>query len=182
MADCPSEAVCFRRVLLFVDEPVLAAFGSSSYLYISEENVLEMLGEVFSAIEDAGGITGIHVCGNSDWGVIVRSGVQVVNFDAYFYGESISLYPEQVKALFDRGGSIAWGIVPTTQVVNRESADSLTGRMEACFDAMTRKGFSKALLRERAMLTPSCGTGNLSAGEARRVFELLAEVRKRLMA
>jgi hypothetical protein len=170
-----------ERVLVFVDEPVLAAFGSSSYLYLSEENVLEMLGEVFSAITGAGGITGIHVCGNSDWGVIVKSGVQVVNFDAYFYGESISLYPEQVKALFDRGGSIAWGIVPTTPVVNKESADSLTRRIGVCFDAMIRKGFSEALLRERAILTPSCGTGNLSADETRRVFELLADVRERLM-
>ncbi|NQT26244.1 hypothetical protein HQ585_12875 [candidate division KSB1 bacterium] len=163
-------------VLLFVDEPVLAAFGSSSYLYLSEEIVHGMLGEVFDAISEAGGITGIHVCGNSDFGMIVRSGVQVINFDAYQYGESISLYPDDIKAFFDRGGSIAWGIVPTTPAINRETVEGLTERLKGCFDAMERKGFSKALLYERAILTPSCGAGNLSLDEARRVFDLLAGV------
>ncbi len=167
-----------EAVLVFVDEPVLAAFGSSSYLYLSEEDVLSMLGEVFGAISEAGGITGIHVCGNSDWGMIARTGVQVVNFDAYQYGESISLYPNEVGALFDRGGSIAWGIVPTTPAVNDETAEGLTERLKCCFKAMEGKGFPKALLCERAIITPSCGAGSLSPDDGRRVFELLAEVQR----
>lgn len=167
-------------MLVFVDEPVLAAFGSSSYLYLSEEDVLAMLGEVFTAISEAGAITGIHVCGNSDWGVVVRSGVQVLNFDAYQYGASISLYPDEVATLFGRGGSIAWGIVPTTPVVNEETAEALTQRLESCFSAMVKKGFSPELLRERAIITPSCGAGSLQPREARRVFELLADVQRRM--
>jgi len=165
-------------VLIFVDEPVLAAFGSSSYLYLSEQNVLDMLGEVFDAIRAAGGLTGIHVCGNSDWGLIARTGVDVINFDAYQYGRSISLYPDEIRAFFDRGGSVAWGIVPTTSAaINEATPEALVERLEACFAAMVEKGFSNDLLRERAVLTPSCGAGNLSPTEARRVFELLAAVR-----
>jgi len=167
-----------ERVLIFVDEPVLAAYGSSTYIYVSEEAVVEMLGEVFSAIAEAGAIPGIHVCGNSDWGMIVRSGVQVVNFDAYQYGSSISLYANDIKTLFERGGSIAWGIVPTTTAVHKETAQSLTNLLLTCFDGLIKKGFSKDLLRERAILTPSCGTGSLTPEVAQRVFELLAEVRK----
>jgi hypothetical protein len=169
-------------VLMFVDEPVLAAYGSSSYLYLSEEDVLSMLGEVFAAITDAGCVSAIHVCGNSDWGMIARSGVQVVNFDAYQYGTSMSLYPNEVQALFDRGGSIAWGIVPTTTAVNGETTESLVRRLQQCFDAMSEKGFSAELVRERALLTPSCGAGNLTAAEARRVFDLLAQVRSQVLA
>jgi len=164
-------------VLIFVDEPVLAAFGSSSYLYLSEEIVHEMLGEVFEAISDAGGISGIHVCGNSDFGMIARSGVQVINFDAYQYGESISLYPDEIKALFDCGGSIAWGIVPTTPALKKETVEGLIQRFQSCLDAMEKKGFSKAILHERAILTPSCGAGNLTLDEAKRVFELLAKLK-----
>lgn len=166
-----------ERVLIFVDEPVLAAYGSSTYIYVSEEAVVEMLGEVFGAITEAGAIPGIHVCGNSDWGMIVRSGVQVVNFDAYQYGASISLYSNDIKTLFERGGSIAWGIIPTTTAVNKETAQSLAKLLMTCFDGLIKKGISKELLCERAILTPSCGTGSLTPEVAKRVFDLLAEVR-----
>ena len=168
-----------ERLLVFVDEPVLAAFGSSSYLYLSEEDVLAMLGELFDAISDAGAITGIHVCGNSDWGMVTRTGVQVINFDAYQYGRSMSLYPDDLRAFFDRGGSIAWGIVPTTSTaINEATAEELTQRLRSCFDDMVRNGFSNELLCARALITPSCGAGNLTVSEARRVFELLAAVQR----
>ena len=168
-----------EKVMIFVDEPVLAAYGSSTYIYVSEEAVVEMLGEVFGAITDAGAIPGIHVCGNSDWGMIVRSGVQVVNFDAYQYGASISLYAKDIQTLFDRGGSIAWGIVPTTTAIHKETAQSLAALLQTCFDGLIKKGFSRAQLCERAILTPSCGTGSLTPEVAGQVFSLLAEVRRR---
>jgi len=110
--------------------------------------------------------------------MIVRTGVQVVNFDAYQYGSSISLYANDIKTLFERGGSIAWGIVPTTTAVNKETAQSLAKLLLSCFDGLIKKGISKDLLIERAILTPSCGTGSLSPEVAQRVFDLLAEVRK----
>jgi len=169
-----------RQVLIFVDEPVLAAYGSSAYLGISEEDVCRMEGAIFQAIRQAGGISGIHVCGNSDWGVVIRTGVDVLNFDAYQYGTTIALYPDDVRALLDRGGCIAWGIVPTTNAVATETADSLARRFGACVDSLAAKGFSEDLLRERALLTPSCGAGNVSADDGARIFDLLAELRGKL--
>ena len=166
--------------MIFVDEPVLAAYGSRTYLGISAGDVHELVGEVLEGIHAAGGITGIHVCGNSDWGMVLSTGVQVLNFDAYQYGARIALYPEDVQGLFDRGGYIAWGIVPTTKAVGTETSDSLARRFDECLDALSEKGFSRDLLYERALLTPSCGTGSLTVKEARRVFTLLRELRQRL--
>jgi hypothetical protein len=168
-------------VLIFVDEPVLAAYGSSAYVGISEKDVCGMEGEIFEAIAEAGGISGIHVCGNSDWGMAVRTGVQVLNFDAYQHGTTVALYPEEVQALLDRGGRIAWGIVPTTEAIGGETADSLAGRFETCLDALIAKGLSEDRLREGSLLTPSCGTGSMQAEDARRVFDLLRELRQRLV-
>jgi len=170
-----------ERVLMFVDEPVLAAYGSSAYVGLSEQHVHVMDGEVFDAIEAAGGISGIHVCGNSDWGMVMRTGVQVVNFDAYEYGTTIALYPEEVNALFERGGCIAWGIVPTTDAVRGETTDSLARRLDACFDALAEKGFSQDLVKERSMLTPSCGAGALSVADTRKVFGLLRNVQRKFL-
>jgi len=174
-------ALASERVLIFVDEPVLAAYGSSAYLGISEEDVCELEGEVFAAIRQAGGIGGIHVCGNSDWGVVIRTGVDVLNFDAYQYGPTLALYPDDVRALLERGGSIAWGVVPTTGAIATETADSLAARLDACLDPLVAKGLSGDLLRERSLLTPSCGAGNMPPEHARRVFDLLGELRRKLL-
>ena len=168
------------RVLMFLDEPALAAYGSSTYLFISEQDVREMLGEIFDAIRAAGGITAIHVCGNSDWGVVIRSGVDVVNFDAHQFGTTIAMYADDVRALFDRGGSIAWGIVPTTPEIVNETVDSLSRRLDECFASLEAKGFDRDLLRRRAILTPSCGVGTLTPDEGRKVFELLRGLRETL--
>jgi hypothetical protein len=168
------------RVMIFLDEPALAAYGSSTYLYISEQDVHEMLGEIFDAIRAAGCISAIHVCGNSDWGVIIRSGVDVINFDAHQFGTTIGLYADDVRTLFDRGGSIAWGIVPTTPEIVNETVESLSQRLDECFASLETKGIDSDLIRLRAILTPSCGVGTLTEDQGRRVFELLRGLRESL--
>ena len=169
-----------EAVLIFVDEPLLAAYASSAYVGISESDVRTLVGEVFEAIAQAGGLSGIHVCGNSDWGVVLSTGVMVLNFDAWQYGPSVALYPEQVSELFDRGGRIAWGIVPTTAAIADATIDGLARRMEECFSALAAKGLGRDRVLAHSMLTPSCGAGSLSPDEAAKVFRLLAELRGRL--
>jgi hypothetical protein len=176
------KAFASERVLVFVDEPVLAAYGSSAYVGISEEDVRALEGEVLEAITAAGAIAGMHVCGNSDWGVALRTGVQVLNFDAYQYGTTIALYPDEVRNLFDRGGCIAWGIVPTSDAIAAETVDSLAQRLHECMDALAAKGFADDLLCERSLLTPSCGAGSMSVENARRVFDLLEQLRQKVAA
>lgn len=167
-----------ENVLIFVDEPSLAAYGSSAYIYLSEEKVQALLREVFDAIAATGAISGIHVCGNSDWGMLARSGVRIINFDAYRYGATMALYPHEIKQFLEGGGCIAWGIVPTDDAIRQESANSLTERLQSYLTALTGKGISLQLLRERALLTPSCGTGTMPADDARLVFRLLEEIRQ----
>jgi hypothetical protein len=168
-----------ETVIMFVDEPVLSAYGSSAMLGVSDQDVCRLGGELFQAIADAGGMSGIHVCGNSDWGVIIRSGVQIVNFDAYQFGPRMALYADDVKALFERGGSVAWGIVPTSDAIENETIDTLAPRLQECVDALCEKGFSEAEVKDRSMLTPSCGTGSLTVEQTGKVFRLLADLRAR---
>ncbi len=166
-----------EAVLIFVDEPVLAAYGSSSYVGISAGDVAALCGEIFGAVNDAGGITGMHVCGNSDWGMVIGTGVQVVNFDAYQYGATIALYPRQVNELFDRGGYIAWGIVPTSASIHDETAETLAKKFDTCVAALEDKGFPREQVLQRSLLTPSCGAGSMSAEDAALVFETLRRLR-----
>ncbi|MCD6415260.1 MAG: hypothetical protein J7M08_01010 [Planctomycetes bacterium] len=169
-----------EAVIIFVDEPVLAVYGSSALAAISEAHVREMLGEVFEAIEDAGGISGMHVCGNSDWPVMASTGVQVLNFDAYQFGHTLGLYPDAISDFLERGGCIAWGIVPTTADIAVADLESLTLGIEKGLAALTDKGLDGALLRRRSLLTPSCGAGSLEEAETEKVFDLLRRLRERV--
>ncbi|MEF8787501.1 MAG: hypothetical protein V5A84_00390 [Planctomycetota bacterium] len=167
-------------VLIFLDEPVMAAYGTSAYAGVREEDVHEMMQPIFEAVRDAGGVPGMHVCGNSDWGVVLRSGVQVVNFEAYEHGDTLALYPDDVRELLDRDGYIAWGIVPTSVRAREETAESLVERLEECIDTLADKGFSREELVERSVLTPSCGTGSMDIDDTKSVFRLLRETRELL--
>jgi methionine synthase II (cobalamin-independent) len=172
---------CGGPVIIFVDEPVLAAFGSSAYIGISEADVIDLEKEIFDAIRTAGGLGGIHVCGNSDWSVIIRTGLDIVNFDGYNYGPKLAIYAAEVHAFLERGGCIAWGMVPTTpDDLRMETRDALVQRFRANVEALKAKGVPESLILERSLLTPSCGCGSLSIEETRRVFSLLREVRDTL--
>src|SRR5512135_2240238 len=64
-------------VVLFVDEPILSALGSSSYLAVSRDETLRLLREILLTITSAGGLSGIHCCGNADWPLVIESGPDI---------------------------------------------------------------------------------------------------------
>jgi methionine synthase II (cobalamin-independent) len=165
------------EVIIFVDEPYLQSIGSST-VALQRDEVKERLDEVFGAIEEAGGIPGIHICGNSDWGLISQTKTRVINFDAYEFGESISLYPGEMSDYIECGGIVAWGIVPSSAKVADESADSLAAKFRETIGLLARHGIPGEKLLESSLVTPSCGVGSLSMELAERAIRLTGEVSK----
>ena len=171
-----------KEVVIFADEPVLAAYGSSAYVGISEEAVTGMLSEIFNAISDAGAIPGMHVCGNSDWAMAMRCGPVILNFDAYQYGATLGLYAGDLKQFLDGGGVVAWGIVPTTTDIENENLESLMSRFNSVLDGLEAKGISRSEILKQSLLTPSCGAGSLDDRRAEKVFSLLKALKFALRA
>ena len=172
-----------RNTIIFVDEPYMSAFGSVSVM-LSREQVISLLEEVFAGIS---GLKGVHCCGNTDWSILLETSVDIISFDAYNYAQSLSLYPAEVKKFIDRGGSIAWGIVPNTEdSLRNESAASLKDRLEEAMAPFTRHDIRFRQLIAQGLLTPSCGLASLPTGEeSARALELLTElsenIRKRYL-
>jgi hypothetical protein len=125
------------------------------------------------------GLKGIHCCGNTDWSVLLSTNLNILSFDAYSYLETLSLYPKELKAFLERGGILAWGIVPTSEDVLKEEAESLVRRFKEGVETLSKNGIDQTLL-QRAIITPSCGTASLSIPLSERVCHLTAEVSKRL--
>jgi len=106
------------NVILAIDEPYMASYGSA-YISLSREQVVTMLDEVFAAIHAEGALAWVHCCANTDWSVLLETEVDILNLDAYGYLENLALYPAELGAFLDRGGALAWGIVPNTDEIWR---------------------------------------------------------------
>jgi hypothetical protein len=116
------------NVIIFVDEPYMASFGSA-FISLSREQVITMLDEVFAAIRQEGALSGVHCCANTDWSVLLETSVDILNLDAYGYLENLALYPAELRTFLDRGGVVAWGIVPNTEEIARVTPDQLARRL-----------------------------------------------------
>jgi hypothetical protein len=166
-------------VMVWMDEPALLGFGSSTFISISREDVLRDLNEVAGAIHAAGALTGVHCEANTDWSLLMEADLDILDFDAYDHLEAITLYPDELHAFFDRGGSLGWGIVPTLnpQAAATETLESLLARFDAGVARLGARGFERDLLLRRALITPSCGAGGvLTPPLAERVLGLLRDL------
>jgi methionine synthase II (cobalamin-independent) len=168
-----------RPTIIFVDEPSLALIGAS-VVALNRDEVIRDLEEVFSALQ---GLKGTHCCGNTDWSLLLETSVHVISFDAYNYAENLALFADHVRHFLDRGGVLAWGIVPTVEEhIARETVDSLVARLDAAIGLLVKKGIDRDLLYERALITPACGLGTLSVGAAERAFALTRGISERVRA
>jgi methionine synthase II (cobalamin-independent) len=163
--------------IVFVDEPSLALIGAS-VVALNREDVIRDLEEIFSSLHC---ITGTHCCGNTDWAMLLQTSVNIISFDAYNYAENLALFADDVKRFLDRGGALAWGIVPTVEEqIASETPESLVARLDAAINLLVKKGIDRDLLFARALITPACGLGPVSPEAAERAFALARQVSEQL--
>ena len=81
-----------------------------------------------------------------------------------------------MKAFLERGGIIAWGIVPNSSEVRKESVDSLMEYLHDAMKLLVRKGIEWEQLLGSALITPACGLGTLTVQDAERAVELIVGV------
>jgi len=162
-------------VIMMVDEPGLYAFGSSTHITLAREEIISDLNAIYAGIKAEGASVGTHVCAGTDWTLLFDSEVEIVNFDAYDFFDSMKVFPEQLDAFLRRGGVLAWGIVPTSAKILAESPTSLTDRFEGYLKELEARGISRGLVLDQSIFTPSCGTGTLGAELAERIYQTLSE-------
>jgi len=168
------------NVMIWLDEPYLASFGSG-YVSLSEQQVLTFIGEVVQSIHSAGALAGIHCCGNTDWSLLMKTELDIINFDAYGYFTGMTLYPEALKGFLQKGRILALGIVPTSEKIRDETAASLSDKLEERIRTLGDKtGIDERALRAQCLLTPSCGTGTLPIDTAGKVLTTLNQLSARL--
>ncbi len=171
------------NVILFIDEPYMASFGSA-FISISREQVISMLDEVISAIHAEGGLAGVHCCANTDWSVLLETQVDILNLDAYGYLANLALYPSELRNFLDRTGVVAWGIVPNNHEIEQVTPAGLARQLREGIDLICQKAALRGVtirpeeFETRSLLTPACGLGPTTPKIADQVLPVLAQTGK----
>lgn len=165
-----------KKIIIFIDEPYLGCFGSA-YTPINKEGVVKGLRELTEGIKSQDVLLGIHCCGNTDWSLFTGvNGLDIINFDAFGFLDKFVLYAQDLNGFLERGGIICWGIVPTQDFSEKETVESLSGKIKKGIDILSDKNVNRNLLLGNLLISPSCGLGTLDLEKPEKIFRLLSDV------
>lgn len=166
-----------KETLIVVNEPYLASLGSS-VVPVDIETVRSGWEDIASLVK--GGL-GIHCCSNTDWAFVLGLNPSVVSIDAYTTAKEFLLYADIITGYMERGGVVAWGIVPADfRIFSTESTESLYKKyLDIRTQLCTR--MPEELFDLQSLITPSCGIRFADTAGARQIMQAAAEISSRVL-
>jgi hypothetical protein len=167
------------NAFMFVDEPGLQFLFSALSGYDSTKAKSEM--EQFFAMTQRP--RGVHLCGNPDWDFLLGLDLDILSLDIYQNGEIFSSYSESIKRFLDRGGVIAWGIVPTNfEPFEAENIKTLEARLLDVWNSLANKGIDREFLISKSLISPAtcCLVNPDGEKTVEKAFRVVKEVSRRL--
>jgi methionine synthase II (cobalamin-independent) len=161
--------------LVTLDEPYLCSFGSA-FVNVPRGDVIAAIESAVEAIHKEGALAGLHCCGNTDWSLVLSTGLDVINFDAYEYFQGLTLYPEELREFLLQGGILSWGIVPASRACADLDAHVLLSALDDRIGQLVAKGMDRGMLYHQSLLTPSCGLATESVERADHAIDVLIEL------
>jgi len=141
------------ETLVVLNEPYFASIGSS-VVPVDRPSVEAGWQDIIAIME---GAVGIHCCSNTDWGFVMSLDPAVISFDAYANAREFLLYKDDLASYLERGGVVAWGIVPADyRIFSQESPESLFDRYVSIRSQATAY-IEEDFFDEHALITPNCG-------------------------
>ncbi len=170
-----------KTPLLFLDEPSLWGLGSA-YMPVDAVKVRSLIDCMVGYIRerDENVLLGLHCCGNTDWGVLLESDLDIVSCDAHGFGDRFMLYSEQIAGFVRKGGFLALGIVPTSEYNDGITQGTILERLETVLGIGEANGLEKDLVLKNSLFTPACGMGPMTEEDAEKVLELTASLAEQL--
>jgi hypothetical protein len=163
-------------VLLFVDEPALCLEVPMANA-VSEEQRISALAVALEDARARGAYAGLHCCAARPFERMYRAEPDIVSFDA---DEGLDLFFADLHALdfVRRGGTVAYGIVPTRPGLNAADAANIFIRwLKAASLAGDPQKFA-----QRAMITATCGLGLLETSCIAESFRVAHSISKLVRA
>lgn len=171
--DAVREAAPEATVVAFLDEPALV--GGPPALLGDPEDVIDLVSGALAVCEPRS-ITGIHVCGPSDWRTVLQAGPGVLSVPV---GADLESGAGALAAFLERDGWVAWGAVPTDRPLG-DSASHWWRDLSAQWCSLVQAGCDPVRIRRQAIVTPACGLALHDVSQVERVLTLTRTVGLRI--
>lgn len=159
------------EIIIFIDEPYLVAVGTDQFSSFDKSTIISQINSVVGVIHKENALAGIHCCGNTDWSIILETDIDILSFDAFGFMDSLLIYRDSLNKFVQRGGVLSLGIVPNRQDYNLE------GYAEKAVKILKNEPL---LLKNGAIITPSCGCGTLGEDTAKKIHLLTIKIAESL--
>ncbi|MFM2153076.1 MAG: hypothetical protein RL199_1511 [Pseudomonadota bacterium] len=150
------------KPLFFFDEPGMYAYDKRRVGHVVD---LQRLGLDLAALRQAGALTGVHCCGQTDWAGLMALPLDVLSLDAGLSLDAVLALPA-LEGFLARGGRLALGVVPT-HTVDPAPVD------EVIRSVRERLGDRAGAVLAGAFVTPACGLALKSIPEAQNAYDAL---------
>lgn len=140
--------------VVFIDEPDVSRIMEESSP-IAPEPAVDLMSSALAVIE-GGATTGLHSCSAVDPALMTASGPTILSLPV---SPRLVSYAGVLAGFLERGGVIAWGVVPTHGPV-MASAERSWKKLSALWCELVQGGCDAMLLRQQSLVTPACGLAN----------------------
>jgi len=165
VSDAVVAAAPEATVVAFVDEPALV--GGPPAELADPETVIDLVSGAL-AVWERRAITGVHVCGPSDWRAVLQAGPRILSAPV---GAGFGPGAGALATFLERDGWIAWGAVPTDRPLG-ESASHWWRDLSAQWCSLVQAGCDPVRIRRQALVTPACGLALHDVSQVALVHEL----------
>jgi hypothetical protein len=164
------------ETLVVLNEPYLASLGSS-VVPVDKETVRAGWEDIAALVE--GGL-GIHCCSNTDWEFVLGLNPSVISIDAFTTAKEFLLYTDAIVAYMEKGGVVAWGIVPAEyKIFATENPDTLYQKYLAIRTRLC-SCMPEHLFDAQSLITPSCGIRFADRNGSLAIMKTAAEISRRI--
>jgi methionine synthase II (cobalamin-independent) len=162
--------------LIFIDEPGLYALERNNPRHLVALQELKLL---VLALQREGAIVGLHCCSNTEWGLLLDLGLDVLSVDARLSLDALLDEAPALASFLGEGGWLSLGVIPTDVDASYDVqvlVDAVDTSLRAALGSRARTA------RSQALLTPACGLAMRSPVEAERTFEQVRQAQRGLTA
>ncbi len=166
-----------RKIIIFIDEPILQALGTSAYISVDQNESMRLINDLAFFIRQTGALVGLHCCGRGDWKEILGLEIDILSFDAYFFFDFFKIYKKEINDFLQKkDGYIAWGFIPTTDDLKSLEDEEILSQAQRKIEELSSE---IPVVYQKSLFTPSCGMGSLDEIDSERVCNLLKKLQSR---
>jgi methionine synthase II (cobalamin-independent) len=160
--------------VVFIDEPSFAEILEPGFP-LDPEAAIDLVSSAVAAVEPVA-LAGVHACGEADVASVLSVGPGVVSLPLR---TSLAGATGYLGRFLRRGGTIAWGVVPTDGPIT-SSIERLWRDLVSVWSELVANGVDPGELARQSMITPECGLASHAPTVAQRVHRMVTEIGRRV--